>query len=71
MKLRLKKPQDNKLDPKPTGREGLGTQIRKGTFQVAESGDLIDRINPVAGGIITGGANILDVFLSPDEFGRI
>ena len=66
-----KKPQDNKLDPKPTGREGLGTQIRKGTFQVAESGDLIDRINPVAGGIITGGANILDVFLSPDEFGNL
>ena len=66
-----KKPKDNKLDPKPTGREGLGTQIRKGTFQVAESGDLIDRINPVAGGIITGGANILDVFLSPDEFGNL
>tara|TARA_B100000123_G_C25721942_1_gene424985 strand:+ start:63 stop:1676 length:1614 start_codon:yes stop_codon:yes gene_type:complete len=56
----------------------LGADIRKATFQSAQSGQLAAGLTKafgkpglIAGGIITTGANVADIFLSPDKDGNL
>ena len=69
-----RKKEEKSLEPKENN---LGQTIRKATFKSAESGLLgtaLGMTGPagkVAGGIITTGANILDMFVSPDEDGNL
>tara|TARA_R100001129_G_scaffold186090_1_gene176427 strand:- start:42 stop:1838 length:1797 start_codon:yes stop_codon:yes gene_type:complete len=73
-----KKKEEKSLEPKtPIEETDFGANVRTGLFQAAESGSLIpiltSKFGPAggkAGSIITVGANIFDIFFSPDKDGN-
>ena len=74
LEQRAKEKEQKSLEPKESN---IGATIRKSTFKAAESGligtalGMTGPAGKVAGGIITGGANILDIFFSPDKDGNL
>jgi len=72
------KEKDKSLEPKtPIEETKFGANVRTGLFKAAESGQLTPILGKAAGkpglaagAIITTGANILDVFISPDKDGN-
>lgn len=73
-RAKKKAEEEKSLEPKESN---IGATIRKGTFKAAESGligtalGMTGPAGKAAGGIITGGANILDIFFSPDKDGNL
>ena len=74
LEQRAKEKEQKSLEPKESN---IGATVRKSTFKAAESGligtalGMTGPAGKVAGGIITGGANILDIFFSPDKDGNL
>ena len=74
LEQRAKEKEQKSLEPKESN---IGATIRKSTFKAAESGlvgtalGLTGPAGKAAGGIITTGANILDIFFSPDKDGNL
>ena len=74
LEQRAKEKEEKSLEPKESN---IGATIRKSTFKAAESGlvgtalGLTGPAGKAAGGIITAGANILDIFFSPDKDGNL
>jgi len=74
LEQRAKEKEQKSLEPKESN---IGATIRKSTFKAAESGlvgtalGLTGPAGKAAGGIITAGANILDIFFSPDKDGNL
>ena len=79
LEQRAKEKEEKSLEPKtPIEQTDFGAKVRTNLFKVAESGQLIPILGKVAGkpglaagGIITAGANVLDIFLSPDKDGNL
>tara|TARA_A100001388_G_scaffold159243_1_gene118758 strand:- start:177 stop:1841 length:1665 start_codon:yes stop_codon:yes gene_type:complete len=77
-KAKNNKEKDKSLEPKtPIEETKFGANVRTGLFEAAESGQLTPILGKAAGkpglaagAIITTGANILDVFISPDKDGN-
>ena len=74
LEQRAKEKEEKSLEPKESN---IGATIRKSTFKAAESGligtalGMTGHAGKAAGGIITAGANILDIFFSPDKDGNL
>ena len=79
LEQRAKEKEEKSLEPKtPIEQTDFGAKARTGLFKAAESGQLIPILGKAAGkpglaagGIITAGANFLDIFLSPDKDGNL
>ena len=79
LEQRAKEKEEKSLEPKtPIEQTDFGAKARTSLFKAAESGQLIPILGKAAGkpglaagGIITAGANFLDIFLSPDKDGNL